>query len=294
MKNIFSKFFNKKTVKKLSVNNRDFYDNALENNINKFEEVKLTFHTCNKCKAEINSQDFISNLCVCPHCNYHFKINVNVLMNIILDKNTFVEYDGNLSSKNIINFPLYDDKLFLNKKKTNRNDAVISGTAKINDIDISVAFMDFQFMGGSMGIVVGEKIARTFERALDKKVPVVIFVTSGGARMQEGMFSLMQMAKTSLMVKKLSDNNLPYITVLLNPTTGGVMASFSMLSDIIISEPNTKIGFSGEKVIKQIVNEDFPNDFQTSEFLFRAGMIDIISDRKDLKNNISKLLNYLY
>ncbi|MBD3232615.1 MAG: acetyl-CoA carboxylase carboxyl transferase subunit beta, partial [candidate division Zixibacteria bacterium] len=187
----------------------------------------------------------------------------------------------------------YPDRIKSAVKKTGLKDAVVSGIGAINSRPISFAVMDFNFVGGSMGSVVGEKIARTIERALDKEIPLVIVSASGGARMQEGILSLMQMAKTSALLALLYDKNIPFISVLTNPTTAGVMASYASLGDIIIAEPQALLGFAGQRVIKQTIGQDLPEGFQSSEFFLEHGFIDFISHRRDLKKNISQLLDYL-
>ena len=198
-----------------------------------------------------------------------------------------------LNSKNVLNFPGYEEKLEVSRERSRMLDGVISGTGKINGIEVSIAAMEFSFMGGSMGSVVGERITRALERGLKKKIPVVVVSSSGGARMQEGILSLMQMAKTSGAVKKLNDAGIPFISVPVDPTTGGVTASFAMLGDVIITEPNAFIAFAGPRVIEQTVNQKLPKGFQRAEFLLEHGMVDIISERKDLKTTIYRVLEKL-
>ena len=196
-------------------------------------------------------------------------------------------------SKNILDFSGYEEKLEVAREKSRMLDGVISGIGKINGIEVSIAAMEFNFMGGSMGSVVGEKITRALERGLEKKIPVVIVSSSGGARMQEGIVSLMQMAKTSGAVKRLNEAGIPFISVPVDPTTGGVTASFAMLGDVIVTEPNALIAFAGPRVIEQTVNQKLPKGFQRAEFLLEHGMVDVISERKDLKETIYRIIEKL-
>jgi acetyl-CoA carboxylase carboxyl transferase subunit beta len=236
------------------------------------------------------------NLWVCSKCDYHFRINSKDYMNLILDGGELVEYDANLSSADPLEFKdskRYPDRIKDSQRKTNLNDAVVAGIGKIEGREVSFAVMDFGFIGGSMGSVVGEKIARTIERALDRRIPLVIISCSGGARMQEGILSLMQMAKTSALLAKLYNHNIPFISVLTNPTTAGVMASYASLGDVIIAEPKALLGFAGPRVIQQTIKQDLPPGFQSSEFFLEHGFLDLISHRKDLKKNISLIVEYL-
>ena len=198
-----------------------------------------------------------------------------------------------LNSKDFLNFPGYEEKLENARENSRMVDGIISGTGKINGIEVVIAAMDFNFMGGSMGSVVGEKVTRALERGLERKMPVIIVASSGGARMQEGILSLMQMAKTSGAVKKLNEGGVPFISVPVDPTTGGVTASFAMLGDVIITEPNALIAFAGPRVIEQTVNQKLPKGFQRAEFLLEHGMVDIISERKDLKTTIYRVIEKL-
>ena len=206
---------------------------------------------------------------------------------------TFLEEDITLSSKNILNFPGYDEKIEIAREKSRMVDGVISGIGKMNGMEVSIAAMDFSFMGGSMGSVVGEKVTRALERELEKKIPVIVVSSSGGARMQEGILSLMQMAKTSGAIKRLNEAGIPFISVPVDPTTGGVTASFAMLGDVIVTEPNALIAFAGPRVIEQTVNQKLPKGFQRAEFLLEHGMIDVISERKDLKTTIYRIIEKL-
>ena len=230
---------------------------------------------------------------VCPKCGNYFRLTAFERIELLIDEETFLEEDMTLNSKDMLNFPGYEEKLEVAREKSRMLDGVISGIGKINGIEVSIAAMEFSFMGGSMGSVVGEKITRALERGLKRKIPVVIVSSSGGARMQEGILSLMQMAKTSGAVKKLNEAGIPFISVPVDPTTGGVTASFAMLGDVIITEPNTLIAFAGPRVIEQTVNQKLPKGFQRAEFLLEHGMIDIISERKDLKTTIYRVLEKL-
>ena len=241
---------------------------------------------CNQCNEIIYNEDLKNNLNVCPKCGNYFRLTA-------FERGKFMEKDMTLNSKNILNFPEYEEKLEVAREKSRMLDGVISGTGTINGIEVSIAAMEFNFMGGSMGSVVGERITRALERGLKNKIPVVIVSSSGGARMQEGILSLMQMAKTSGAVKKLNEAGIPFISVPVDPTTGGVTASFAMLGDVIITEPNTLIAFAGPRVIEQTVNQKLPKGFQRAEFLLEHGMIDIISERKDLKTTIYRVLEKL-
>ena len=246
---------------------------------------------CNRCNEIIYNEDLKNNLNICPKCGNYFRLTAFERIELLIDEGTFLEEDITLSSKNILNFPGYDEKIEIAREKSRMVDGVISGIGKMNGMEVSIAAMDFSFMGGSMGSVVGEKITAALERAIEHKVPAVVVAISGGARMQEGLFSLMQMAKTSAAAKKMRLAGLPFISVPVNPTTGGVTASFAMLGDIIISEPNARIGFAGPRVIEQTIRQKLPENFQKSEFLQECGMVDIIAKREDLKETIFKVLN---
>lgn len=251
---------------------------------------------CGNCKEIIYKKEVLRNLQVCPKCNYHFRISARERLKLLVDPNSFTEMDNDLTSSDPLNFKdsiSYKDRLKKNSEITGLSDAVLSGTAKIRGIDVVVAVLDFYFMGGSMGSVVGEKIARAAEEALNRKLPLIIVSASGGARMQEGMFSLMQMAKTTAAVGKLKREGIPYISILSDPTFGGVSASFAMLGDIIIAEPRSLIGFAGPRVIEQTINQQLPENFQRAEFLLEHGLIDMVVDRKNLKDTVAKILRLL-
>ena len=245
---------------------------------------------CNNCNTLLYTEDLKNNLNVCPNCNYHFRLSSKERLKNILDENTFFELNSTLKGRNPLNFEGYNEKIKLTEKMSNLNEAVITGIGLINHIKVAIAVMDPNFMMGSMGSAVGEKITRLIEYATEKKLPLLIFTASGGARMQEGIFSLMQMAKISGALYRHSEAGLLYITILTDPTTGGVTASFAMDGDIILSEPNCLIGFAGRRVIEKTINEKLPNKFQQSEFLLEKGFIDKIVDRKDLRRLLSKIL----
>ena len=248
---------------------------------------------CSKCNEIIYNEDLKNNLNVCPKCGNYFPLNAFERIELLIDERTFEEQDITLNSKDFLNFPMYKEKLEESIDKSRMLDAVISGSGKINGIGVNIAVMDFNFMGGSMGSVVGEKVTRILERSLEEKIPAIVVSSSGGARMQEGIVSLMQMAKTSGAVKRLNEAGIPFISIPVNPTTGGVTASFAMLGDVIITEPDALIGFAGPRVIEQTINQKLPKGFQRAEFLLEHGMIDIISERKDLKETIFRVLEKL-
>lgn len=245
---------------------------------------------CPKCGTILYKNDLNENLKVCGNCNAHLRLNARERIETIIDKDTFIEFDSDMKPVNPLNFPNYQDKTKEESEKTKLNDAVITGMGNIDGESTVIAVMDSNFMMASMGSVVGEKITRAIEIATDKFVPIIIFTASGGARMQEGIISLMQMAKTSSALGKHSEAGLLYVTVLTDPTTGGVTASFAMLGDIIISEPGALIGFAGRRVIEQTINQKLPNEFQRAEFLLKHGFIDKIVERKDLKYILGKIL----
>ena len=245
---------------------------------------------CNKCSRILYKEDIKDNYMVCPFCEYHFRLDPRQRIEYLVDENSFEEFDVNFVSNDPLKFPDYENKIASGKEKSNENDALVCGKCKIGNNEIILCIMNSYFMMGSMGSVVGEKITRSIEKAIELKLPVIIVTSSGGARMQEGMFSLMQMAKISGALQKLSENNLLYLTVITDPTTGGVTASFAMLGDIIISEPGALIGFAGRRVIEKTINESLPEDFQTAEFLLEKGFLDKIVHRKDMKNFISYIL----
>jgi acetyl-CoA carboxylase carboxyl transferase subunit beta len=247
---------------------------------------------CDNCKEIIYRKEVEKNFKVCPKCDYHFRISASERLPYLVDEGSFLEVEDGLSPKDFLNFKDYKDKLKSNRKKTGLKDALISGEAKIGGKPVSIVVMDFNFMGGSMGSVVGEKIARAVERAIEKKVPFVSVASSGGARMQEGILSLMQMAKTSAAAARLGEAGLPFISVLTDPTFGGVTASFAMLGDIILAEPKSLIGFAGPRVIEQTIKQQLPAGFQRAEFLLEHGMIDMIVPRKEMRATLGKMLDF--
>jgi acetyl-CoA carboxylase carboxyl transferase subunit beta len=243
---------------------------------------------CEKCDQILLQKDLEESLMVCPKCGYYSRLDARKRIQVTVDECSFKEMDNGLESVDFLNFPGYEEKI----KKSNINDAIVTGEAKVGGYNTIIAAMDFSFMGGSMGSVVGEKIVRAIEKAIKKKYPVIIVSSSGGARMQEGIVSLMQMGKTSAALAKLSDEGLAYISVLTDPTTGGVAASFAMLGDVNIAEPNALIGFAGPRVIEQTIKQQLPTGFQLSEFLEKHGMLDIVVERKDMKKILIKLLGF--
>lgn len=245
---------------------------------------------CPNCHQEIDKQILKENLEVCPNCNYHYRLKCDERIELICDKDSFIEIDGELTSSNPLKLKDYEAKLQQHKDKSNLNDAVTTGKAKLNNEDIYLCIMSFDFMGGSMGAIVGEKITKIMIEGALNNTPVVIFSASGGARMQEGIFSLMQMAKTSAAVALMNKCRVPLFIVLTHPTTGGVTASFAMLGDVILSEPGALIGFAGPRVIQGTIGTKLPDGFQTSEFQKDHGFVDAIVDRKDLKQTLSFLM----
>jgi len=251
---------------------------------------------CDSCKEIVYRKEINKNLKVCPKCNYHFRIGARERLRLLVDEGSFTELDENLSSGDPLDFKdtvSYRDKIEESRKKSGLKEAVISGNALIKGFPVCLNVMDFSFMGGSMGSVVGEKIARTAERSLEEKCPLITVSSSGGARMQEGIFSLMQMAKVSAAIARLKDNGILFISVISDPTFGGVAASFVMLGDIIVAEPKSLIGFAGQRVIEQTIKQPLPEDFQRAEFLLDHGLIDIVVERKNLKDTIAKLIELL-
>ena len=251
---------------------------------------------CSGCSEIIHKNELDKNLFTCPKCNFHFRIGSKEYFEILLDKGTFKEFNKKMRSVDPLNFTdtkSYTSRVETTMKKTGLYDAVRTGEGMMNGIPVVIACMDFAFIGGSMGSVVGEKIARATELAQKKKQPLIIISSTGGARMMEGALSLMQMAKMSAKLAQLSDAGVPYISILTDPTTGGVAASFAMLGDIHIAEPAALIGFAGPRVIKQTIGKDLPNGFQRSEFLMDKGFIDLVVHRKELKETITKVIRNL-
>ena len=247
---------------------------------------------CDNCKEIIYRKEVEKNYKVCPKCDYHFRISASERLPYLVDEGTFLEVEDGLSPKDFLGFKDYKDKLKSSRKKTGLKDAIISGEARIGGQPVQIVIMDFNFMGGSMGSVVGEKIVRAVERAIEKKTPFISVAASGGARMQEGILSLMQMAKTSAAVAMLGETGLPFISVLTDPTFGGVTASFAMLGDIILAEPKSLIGFAGPRVIEQTIKQQLPAGFQRAEFLLEHGMVDMIISRREMHATLGKVLEF--
>jgi acetyl-CoA carboxylase carboxyl transferase subunit beta len=250
---------------------------------------------CDSCKEIIYKQQVERNLSVCPKCNYHFRIGAKERLSLIVDEGSFKEYDGRLHSADPLNFKdtrPYPERVKEARKATGINEAIICGMVRIGGFPVSIGAFEFAFLGGSMASVVGEKITRAIERAVKERTPLIIISCSGGARMQEGVLSLMQMAKTSAALSKLGKAGQVFISILTDPTTGGVTASFAMLGDIIIAEPKALIGFAGPRVIEQTIRQELPPGFQRSEFLLEHGMIDMIVDRKNLRELLIRLLDF--
>lgn len=245
------------------------------------------FVQCENCLSALYNKELRKHNYVCPYCNFHFRINSHTRIKTVLDENSFNELFNNITSKNILNMDNYDEKLTKAQKESKLNEAILTGYGTINGIKVAIGVLDSTFMMGSMNSAVGEKITRLIEYAEDKNIPLIIFSASGGARMQEAIFSLMQMAKTSQALNYF--NNL-FISVMTNPTTGGVAASFASLGDINIAEKTSLIGFAGPRVIKQTIKQDLPQGFQTENFQLEKGQIDLIVERKNMKDTLYKLL----
>lgn len=257
---------------------------------NKVDIPDGLFIKCDKCNEYLFGEDLKENDYVCYNCNFHFRINARFRINITLDTGSFIELFANISSVNPLDFPDYDEKVNKYRKETDEKDAFICGVGKINGFDIAIGVLDSFFMMGSMGSAVGEKVTSLIEYATTHKLPLLIFSASGGARMQEGTLSLMQMAKTSAAIKRHHNAGLLYLSLLTHPTTGGVAASFATLGDIIIAEKGALIGFAGQRVIKQTIQQDLPHQFQTAEFQIKKGFVDTLCDRSNLKDLIYKIL----
>ncbi len=250
---------------------------------------------CPDCGEIIYVRQLEQNFSTCPNCEYHFRLKSSDYIKLLFDDGDYEEHDQGLISGDPLEFrdsKRYPDRIKTARKNTGLNDAVVSGLAKIDGRPLSFAIMDFAFIGGSMGSVVGEKVARTIERAINMRLPLIIISCTGGARMQEGILSLMQMAKTSALLARLDDLKLPFISILTNPTTAGVMASYASLGDVIIAEPKALLGFAGQRVIKQTIRQDLPEGFQTSEYFLDHGFLDKIVHRRDLKKTLSQFLEY--
>lgn len=251
---------------------------------------------CDQCGEILHRTELVENLYTCGKCNAHFRIGSKEYIDILFDPRSFKEYDRRMRSSDPLKFvdsKRYRDRTTEAIKKTGLNDAVRWGTGTINTKPVVAAIMDFSFIGGSMGSVVGEKVGRAIDRAAEKRHPLIILSASGGARMMEGALSLMQLAKTSAKLSRLGDLRVPFISILTDPTTGGVTASYAMLGDINIAEPNALIGFAGPRVIRQTIGRDLPPGFQRSEFLLEHGFVDLIVHRKELRATIDRLLSFM-
>jgi acetyl-CoA carboxylase carboxyl transferase subunit beta len=251
---------------------------------------------CPSCGKILYRQKLQENWNVCPECGFHLRLPAPDYIDLLLDRRSFVQYDAELRSGDPLEFAdqkAYRDRLREAERKTGRGDAVITGQGKLESIPLGMAVMDFSFIGGSMGSVVGEKITRMGMRCLENRWPYIVVSASGGARMMEGIFSLMQMAKTSAMLAQLDEAGLPYISVLTDPTTGGVTASYAMLGDINLAEPGALIGFAGPRVIEQTIKQELPEGFQRAEFLLAHGMVDRIVDRREMKGEIARVLRHM-
>ena len=262
----------------------------------KREMAADVWEKCDSCSEILYVRRLTGNLYVCPECGNHFRIPAAAYVDLLLDDGFEEEFDVELRSADPLGFvdsKPYAKRLEQAEAKVGTRDAVLTGAGKISGRLACIAVMDFGFIGGSMGSVVGEKIARMIERAVDRRAPVIIVSASGGARMQEGIFSLMQLAKTAAALQRLAEERLPFISVLTHPTTGGVTASYAMLGDVNLAEPGALIGFAGPRVIKETIRQDLPDGFQTSEFLLEHGMVDVIVPRAELKQTITVLLDHM-
>lgn len=252
---------------------------------------------CTSCGEIVYSKKMEQYLWVCPACNFHFRIPSRKYIALLLDDGYLEEMDTRLASADPLKFrdsKKYPDRIRAADEKTGGTEGLITGLGKMGGVPVSFSIMDFAYIGGSMGSVIGERVARSIERAIDKEIPLIIVSCSGGARMQEGVLALMQMAKTSGLLAVLSDKKVPFISILTNPTTGGVMASFASLGDVIIAEPKALLGFAGPRVIQQTIGQDLPEGFQSSEFLLAKGFLDKVVERKDLRDTTIALLKYMW
>lgn len=255
------------------------------------------FDKCDGCGEILYSEKLAQNLHVCPKCGYHFRVPPELYLEILTDPGSFRETDGKVRSADPLNFTdlkSYASRLVAAEKKTGRGDAIVTGTATLEGMPIALGVMDFQFIGGSMGSVVGEKIARIARQALADRRPLILISASGGARMMEGIYSLMQMAKTSVVLAQLHEAGIPYVSILTDPTTGGVTASFSMLGDVHLAEPGALIGFAGPRVIEETIRQELPEGFQRSEFLLEHGIVDQVVDRREMRETTVRLLRFMF
>lgn len=279
---------------------RDWFDNRKNKQLNaalvesklSSEDLSKLWEKCFNCNENLPKKDLDNNMLVCPKCNYHFRIGAEARIVQLFDENTFIELDKGMKPSDPLSFSdtmSYKDRQETARIKSGLNDAVISGIGKINGQETAVAIMDFSFMGGSMGSVVGEKVTRIIEEGIKRRIPIVAITSSGGARMQESALSLMQMAKTSCAVSRANDEKVLFITILTEPTFGGITASFGTLGDIIIAETSARIGFAGRRVIEQTIRQKLPADFQTAEYLLKYGQVDMVCQRTELKETLAKI-----
>ena len=248
---------------------------------------------CTECGFVDLTDKFDDLLQVCPECGHHRRIGAERYIEILTDKDSFVELFGDLRSLDALGFEGYSDKIKKAEKRASSHEAILTGHARITKMNVNIGVMDFGCMGGSMGSVVGEKTTRLALRSLEKKIPLIVVSASGGARMQEGVLSLMQMAKTSAAISRLREEGIPFVSILTNPTTGGVTASYAMLGDVNLAEPGALIGFAGPRVIQQTINQDLPDGFQTTEFLVDHGMVDRVVPRGELRSTTASLLRMM-
>ncbi|AVP37288.1 acetyl-CoA carboxylase carboxyltransferase subunit beta [Staphylococcus felis] len=277
---MFKDFFNRNSKKKKYITVQDSKQNEVPEGI---------MTKCPKCKKIMYTKELTENLNVCFNCDHHIQISAHDRINAIIDEGTFEEFDKGMTSANPLNFPGYEEKLEKDQEKTGLTEAVVTGVAELNGIKFGVGVMDSRFRMGSMGSVVGEKICRVVDYCTDHRLPFVLFTASGGARMQEGIISLMQMAKTSVSLERHSAANQLFISYMTHPTTGGVSASFASIGDINLAEPKALIGFAGRRVIEQTINEKLPEDFQTAEFLLEHGQLDKVVHRSEMKQTLAQL-----
>jgi len=255
------------------------------------------WHKCESCGEIIYSKKLEQCFWVCPACNFHFRISSQRYIELLLDDGALDQHDNDLMSIDPLKFKdskRYPDRIKAATEAASEAEGLIAGIGAIGGFAVSFAIMDFAFIGGSMGSVIGEKVARAIERSIERNIPLIIVSCSGGARMQEGVLSLMQMAKTSGLLAVLAEKKIPFLSVLIHPTTGGVMASFAALGDVIVAEPKALLGFAGPRVIKQTIGQDLPEGFQSSEFQLEKGFVDKVVDRKDLRSTIIRLLEYTW
>ncbi|GEP78646.1 acetyl-CoA carboxylase, carboxyltransferase subunit beta [Staphylococcus carnosus] len=278
---MFKDFFNRGSKKKKYVTVQDSKQNDVPTGI---------MTKCPKCKKIMYTKELSENLNVCFNCDHHLSLTAYKRIEAISDEGTFKEFDKGMTSANPLDFPGYEEKIKKDQEKTGLDEAVVTGTAELGGIEYGVAVMDARFRMGSMGSVVGEKICRIIDYCTELRLPFILFSASGGARMQEGIISLMQMGKTSVSLKRHSDAGLLYISYITNPTTGGVSASFASVGDINLSEPKALIGFAGRRVIEQTINEKLPDDFQTAEFLLEHGQLDKVVHRKEMRSTLESIL----